>query len=229
MKDDKFYNPPIMVAIAESELQRFRKIETENTLLKVQIEDLEKLNEQLKQKLVGKENEFKYFSNSFQSKIKELQKQIEKMKCCENCKHFIKVLKYPEKFVDHFTHAMCIVKLLREKAYRDGYIAGAKENQPNAEEMIKRLLKGGYIKKGISEVKENLVFHNLIKNPNDLPKNNNKILFFAKDISCIKNHYLNRYSLGNYDAINKLFVANSPGYSKGFVITEVLYWWELAE
>jgi hypothetical protein len=42
-------------------------------------------NEQLKQKLVGKENEFKYFSNSFQSKIKELQKQIEKMKCCDNC------------------------------------------------------------------------------------------------------------------------------------------------
>lgn len=51
MKDDKFYNPPIMVAIAESELQRFRKIETENTLLKVQIEGLEKLNEQLKKKI----------------------------------------------------------------------------------------------------------------------------------------------------------------------------------
>ena len=31
------------------------------------------------------------------------------------------------------------------------YIAGAKENQPNAEEMIKRLLKGGFIKTGISE------------------------------------------------------------------------------
>lgn len=95
--------------------------------------------------------------------------------------------------------------------------------------MIKRLLKGEYIKTGISEVKENLVFHNLIKNPNDLPKNDNKILFFAKDISCVENHYLNRYSLGNYDTINKLFVANSPGYSKDFVITEVLYWWELVE
>lgn len=111
----------------------------------------------------------------------------------------------------------------------DAYVAGAKENQPNAEEMIKRLLKGGYIKTGISEVKENLVFHNLIKNPNDLPKNNNKILFFAKDISCVENHYLNRYSIGYYDTTNKLFVANSPGYSKDFAITEVLYWWELAE
>lgn len=116
-----------------------------------------------------------------------------------------------------------------KNCYVVGYIAGAKENQPNAEEMIKRLLKGGYIKTGISEVKENLVFHNLIKNPNDLPKNDNKILFFAKDISCVENHYLNRYFLGNYDTINKLFVANSPGYSKDFAITEVLYWWELAE
>ena len=109
------------------------------------------------------------------------------------------------------------------------YIAGAKENQPNAEEMIKRLLKGGYITTGISDVKENLVFHNLIKNPNELPKNDNKILFFAKDTSCLENHYLNRYSIGYYDATNKLFVANSPGYSKDFAITEVLYWWELAE
>lgn len=109
----------------------------------------------------------------------------------------------------------------------DAYIAGAKENQPNAEEMIKRLLKD--IKTGISDVKENLVFHNLIKNPNDLPKNDNKILFFAKDISGIENHYLNRYSLGNYYTTYKLFVAHSPGYSKEFAITEVLYWWELAE
>lgn len=53
---------------------------------------------------------------------------------------------------------------------KQAYIAGAKENQPNAEEMIKRLLKGGYITTGISDVKENLVFHNLIKNPNELPK-----------------------------------------------------------
>lgn len=47
MKGDKF--EPIMFAVAESELHRFRKIETENTLLKVQIEGLEKENEQLKQ------------------------------------------------------------------------------------------------------------------------------------------------------------------------------------
>lgn len=44
-------------------------------------------NEQLKQKLVGKENEFKYFSNSYKMKIKQLKAQIEKMKCCGNCKH----------------------------------------------------------------------------------------------------------------------------------------------
>lgn len=52
MKGDKFDNPPIMFAVAESELQRFRKTETENTLLKVQIEGLKKENEQLE-----KENE----------------------------------------------------------------------------------------------------------------------------------------------------------------------------
>lgn len=116
-----------------------------------------------------------------------------------------------------------------EEMMSRAYLAGAKENQPNAEEMLKRLMKGGYITTGISDVKENLVFHNLIKNPNELPKNDNKILFFAKDTSCVENHYLNRYSIGYYDATDKLFVANSPGYSKGFAITEVLYWWELAE
>jgi hypothetical protein len=33
------------------------------------------------------------------------------------------------------------------------YLAGAKENQPNAEEMLKRLMKGGYIESGISNEK----------------------------------------------------------------------------
>lgn len=41
-KDDKFYTQPIMVAVAESELQRFRELETKNNLLKFQIESLEK-------------------------------------------------------------------------------------------------------------------------------------------------------------------------------------------
>lgn len=49
MKGDKF--EPIMVAVAESELQRFRELKTENPLLKVQIESLKKENEQLKQQI----------------------------------------------------------------------------------------------------------------------------------------------------------------------------------
>lgn len=52
MKGDKFDNPPIMFAVPESELQRFRKTETENTLLKVQIEGLKKENEQLKKDII---------------------------------------------------------------------------------------------------------------------------------------------------------------------------------
>lgn len=52
MKGDKFDNPPIMFAITESELQRFRKTETENTLLKEQIKGLEKENEQLKKDVI---------------------------------------------------------------------------------------------------------------------------------------------------------------------------------
>lgn len=47
--------------IKAKKTERFRNIETENTLLKVQIECLEEENKQLK-------------------------KQIEKMKCCENCR-----------------------------------------------------------------------------------------------------------------------------------------------
>lgn len=71
MKGDKF--EPIMVAIAESELQRFRELKTENTLLKVQIESLKKENEQEKCELLGI--------------IQQKDKLIKKMKCCENCKH----------------------------------------------------------------------------------------------------------------------------------------------
>lgn len=52
MKGDKFDNPPIMFAVTESELQRFRKTETENTLLKVQIEGLKKELEQFKKDII---------------------------------------------------------------------------------------------------------------------------------------------------------------------------------
>ena len=51
MKGDIFYNPPIMFAVAESDLQRFRELETENNLLKVQTECLAKENAILKEKL----------------------------------------------------------------------------------------------------------------------------------------------------------------------------------
>lgn len=47
----------------------------------------ERENEELKAKLLGRENEFKYFTNSFKLKIKKLKQQIEKMKCCANCKY----------------------------------------------------------------------------------------------------------------------------------------------
>lgn len=69
MYDDKSYNPPIMFAVEESELQRFRELETKNNLLKVQTECLAIENERLKQE------------------YEQLKAQIEKMKCCENCKH----------------------------------------------------------------------------------------------------------------------------------------------
>lgn len=49
MYDDKSYNPPIMFAIEESELQKFRELETKNNLLKVQAESLAIENERLKQ------------------------------------------------------------------------------------------------------------------------------------------------------------------------------------
>lgn len=44
------------------------------------IVELEKENEQLKQKLCKKEREFKYFSNSFKLKIQKLKDEIEIMK-----------------------------------------------------------------------------------------------------------------------------------------------------
>lgn len=50
-----------------------------------------------------------------------------------------KVLKYPEKFVDHFKHTKCIVKLLREKAYWDGYIDGAKELEKENEKLRQQI------------------------------------------------------------------------------------------
>lgn len=41
---------------------------------------------------------------------------------------------------------------------RKAYIAGAKENQPTVEEMLKRLLKEGYVKSGIRDNKEDVFF-----------------------------------------------------------------------
>lgn len=51
----------------------------------------------------------------------------------------------------------------------EGYIAGAKENQPTVEEMLKRLLKGGYVKSGIYEKKEHAQQWHIVAD-GDLPK-----------------------------------------------------------
>ena len=53
--------------------------------LTAMVEFAEQETKELKAQVEGKENEFKYFSNSFNKKIAELQAQIEKMKCCGNC------------------------------------------------------------------------------------------------------------------------------------------------
>lgn len=50
------------------------------------VEFAEQETKELKAQIEGKENEFKYFSNSFKKKIAELEAQIEKMKCCGNCR-----------------------------------------------------------------------------------------------------------------------------------------------
>lgn len=61
-----------------------------------------------------------------------------------------KVLKHPEEYVDSYAYTMNIVQMLRQKAYRDGFIAGAKENE--------------------------FVWHDLRKNPNDLPEDTYDVL-----------------------------------------------------
>lgn len=62
---------------------------------------------------------------------------------------------------------------------KQAYIDGGKENQPTVEEMLKRLIKGGYVKSGIYEKKEKVIWHDLRKNPNDLPKENKLYLVFG--------------------------------------------------
>jgi hypothetical protein len=52
---------------------------------------------------------------------------------------------------------------------KQAYIAGAKENQPTVEEMLKRLLKGGYVKSGIYEKKEHAQQWHIVVD-GDLPK-----------------------------------------------------------
>ena len=52
---------------------------------------------------------------------------------------------------------------------RKAYIAGAKENQLSVEEMLKRLIKGGYVKSGICEKKEHAQQWHIVAD-GDLPK-----------------------------------------------------------
>lgn len=80
-------------------------------------------------------------------------------------------LKAKESFNNKLQKDVCYCTYNEEKIYKDGYISGAKENQPTVEEMLKRLLKGGYVKSGICEKKENgSIWHDLRKDPDDLPK-----------------------------------------------------------
>lgn len=81
MKDDKFYNPPIMFAVAESELQRFREIETENTLLKVQ-------NEQLKAQIKKLKNHTncKFYHEWNLANVME--EPLDDLSPCQGCKNF---------------------------------------------------------------------------------------------------------------------------------------------
>lgn len=46
------------------------------------------------------------------------------------------VLKHPEKYVDSYAYTMNIVQMLRQKAYRDGYNVGAKENEQEKCELL---------------------------------------------------------------------------------------------
>jgi|GEM_PF-2512283 len=52
---------------------------------------------------------------------------------------------------------------------KQAYIDGGKENQPTVEEMLKRLIKGGYVKSGIYEKKEHSQQWHIVTN-GDLPK-----------------------------------------------------------
>ena len=62
-----------------------------------------------------------------------------------------------------YTRTLNIGEEERQKAIKEAYIAGATENQPNTEEMLKRLSKAGIIINLFTQ-------HDLRKDPNDLPK-----------------------------------------------------------
>lgn len=93
-----------------------------------------------------------------------------------------------------------------------------KGNQPTVEEMLKRLVKGGYVKSGIYEKKEKVIWHDLRKNPKDLP---------PKDVGTFSTFVITNKGIGYYvDCQNKWFVYwNVTGSYE--CSTEVVAWCEL--
>ncbi len=98
-----------------------------------------------------------------------------------------------------------LVDLLKRKAYRDGYIVGAKAHLPQ--------------------------WHNLQENPTDLPqcKEDEQIIFYVKEWVESIQKYRAHYCLGFYKKafLNddvKVFVEKSKGYENEHLPTTVLRW-----
>lgn len=100
------------------------------------------------------------------------------------------MLSRPQDFVE--SAIMNIVQLLRKKANRDGYITSAKEN--------------------------GVIWHDLRKNPNDLPKNQNEVLCLLWEDS---------YYIGYYSINSKMWCFNEFSLSEDENEDEVTAWCEL--
>lgn len=76
----------------------------------------------------------------------ELEKKAEQKSLVYNTKYsedrdLEDVLKNPENYVDSYSYALEIVQMLRQKAFRDGYNAGAKELQEENEQLKSQIEK----------------------------------------------------------------------------------------
>lgn len=91
-----------------------------------------------------------------------------------------------------------------KNCYVVGYIAGAKENQLTVEEMLKRLLKGGYVKSGICDNKEDVIWHDLRKNSKDLPQKIGDYIVALDYQKGSFSTYLLQYNVDEYEDYIKL-------------------------